>query len=68
MTPSNTKALTAFIKIFKTKMRSFGFDIDEKEPSEARNLDPDLLLIILCNAASRIESDIKSCYDKDLRM
>ncbi|XP_060569822.1 uncharacterized protein LOC132728229 [Ruditapes philippinarum] len=67
MTPSNTKALTVFIKIFKTKMRSFGFDIDEKEPSEARNLDPDLLLIILCNAASRIESDIKNCYDKDLQ-
>ncbi|XP_060583563.1 uncharacterized protein LOC132739786 isoform X2 [Ruditapes philippinarum] len=67
MTPSNTKALTEFIKIFKTKIRSFGFDIDEKEPSEARNLDPDLLLIVVCNAASRIESDIKSCYDKDLQ-
>lgn len=67
MTPSKTNALTEFIKIFKTKITSLGFDIDEKEPSEAKNLDPDLLLIIVCNAASRIESDIKSCYDKDLQ-
>ncbi|XP_060572984.1 uncharacterized protein LOC132730922 [Ruditapes philippinarum] len=67
MIPSKTKALSAFIEKFQTKLIEFGTAVKEMEPSEARNLDPSLLLIIICNAASRIESDITKCYDENLR-
>ncbi|XP_060583560.1 uncharacterized protein LOC132739783 [Ruditapes philippinarum] len=67
VTPFETNAMSAFIKLFQARMRDFGFEIDEKEPSEARNLDPEPLLIIVCNATTRIESNINSCYDDNLR-
>ncbi|XP_060593528.1 uncharacterized protein LOC132748007 [Ruditapes philippinarum] len=54
-------------EIFQNKMKDLGIEIDVKEPREAKNLDHDLLLIIVCIATSRIESDINSCCDEDLR-
>ncbi|XP_060564310.1 uncharacterized protein LOC132723579 [Ruditapes philippinarum] len=67
MTPSKTNAMSAFLKLFQARMRGFGIEIEEKEPSDAKNLDPSLLLIIVCNVRTRIESDIKRCYDDNLQ-
>ncbi|XP_060577070.1 uncharacterized protein LOC132734360 isoform X2 [Ruditapes philippinarum] len=67
ITPSNSNAQSTFVEIFQNKMKDLGIEIDVKEPREAKNLDHDLLLIIVCIATSRIESDINSCCDEDLR-
>ncbi|XP_060577066.1 uncharacterized protein LOC132734358 [Ruditapes philippinarum] len=67
MTPSKTNAMSAFTKLFQARMRGFGIEIEEKEPSDAKNLDPSLLLMIVCNVTTRIESDIKRCYDDNLQ-
>jgi hypothetical protein len=68
ITPSNSNAQSTFVEIFQNKLKDLGIEIDVKEPREAKNLDDDLLLIIVCIATFRIESDIKRCCDEDLSM
>ncbi|XP_053390290.1 uncharacterized protein LOC128553197 isoform X2 [Mercenaria mercenaria] len=59
--PSNTNAVTRFIEAFNEKLKTTGIVLKQKQINDVSDLDQDQCLILLCNASSRIESDIEGC-------
>ena len=68
ITHSNSNAEASFVEKFQTKMQEFGIEIHQRTTSDASSLEPDLFLIFVCNATSRIESDIENAFDERISM
>ncbi|XP_045184608.2 uncharacterized protein LOC123542711 [Mercenaria mercenaria] len=65
--PSNANAVTRFIEAFNEKLKKTGIVLKQKEIHDVRDIDQDQCLILLCNASSRIESDIEGCLSSNIQ-